>query len=77
MPYWNGMTPWTGLGWIGLGVCLIFMALMALACLRLMGTRTDFRCMGGRSREEDGEPERWRQEALRLEEELRALRDRR
>jgi len=77
MPYWNGMAPWTTLGWIGLGLCLIFMVLMALACLWLMGARMGLRCMGGRSSEADSEPENWHQEALRLEEELRALRDQR
>jgi|GEM_PF-4491955 len=57
MPYWNGMAPWTTLGWIGLGLCLIFMVLMALACLWLMGARMDLRCMGGRSSEAHGESE--------------------
>ncbi len=77
MPYWNGMTPWTTLGWIGLGLCLIFMVLMALACLWLMGARMDLRCMGGRSSEAQDDSEKWRQEALRLEEELLTLRDQR
>lgn len=62
MSYWNGVTSWPSVDWIG--GCLILMALLALACVWLMAGRRDLRCMGGPSSEADGEPENWHHEAL-------------
>lgn len=79
MPFWawHGMHTWAGFGWIFPLVGLALMALMAFACLRMIGAMPGFRSMGGQASESGGEAEDLRREAQELKNEIRRIRDRR
>ncbi len=73
MPMWGGYwgAPWNGFGWIFPLIGLLFMVVMAVACLRMMGG-----CMAGHAHHSTGELEALRREVRELQEEIRKLRER-
>ena len=73
MPMWGGYWggPWGGFGWIFPLIGLLFMAVMAFVCFRMMGG-----CMAGHGHHTTGEVEDLRREVRELREEIRKLRER-
>ena len=70
------MVFWDGFWWIFPLVGLAIMVVMAFACLRMMGGRSGFCCMGGHGGPHAGETEDLHHEVRALREEIRRLRDR-
>ena len=72
--YWGA--PWGGFGWIFPLVGVLFMALMAFMCVRMIGRTMGGGCMVGHGAPGTGEIEDLRREIRELKGEIRNLRDR-
>ncbi len=75
MPFWAGYAPWGGFGWLFPLIGLLFMVVMAFACMRMMGGMMGRGCMPDHGRSVAGETEALRREVRELREELRKLRE--
>ena len=76
MPFWGGYwgPPWGGLSWVFPLIGLIVMAVMVFACLRMIGGRAGFGCMGGHRDHSADQVDGLRREIQELKDEVRKLR---